>query len=150
MADITPGPGIDLTGLTQRESSLTGAAGGGFAVEPDAARQAARICQNYAGRISDLLNRSGLNDPPFLGSFWMANNLSQHFHNKAIGTTASTANTGPGVGSATDANSLTGQIAGIVQLMNNLGRIFGAAADTYEQNEQGVLGSLHGIDGRPS
>jgi hypothetical protein len=144
MADNTAGSGIDLTQLARQQVSLAGVtSGGGFAVDPDAARQAARLCESYATDIADLLGHAALNGPPSLGSCWIANNLSEHFHNKAVGTTISTANVGSNVVSAAEPNSLAGQIAGIVNLMRSLGQLFGQAADNYTLNEQDVLGAVH-------
>jgi hypothetical protein len=123
MADNGLTSSVDL--LSQQEGSLASAAASGrFAVDPAAARAAAQICQSYSGTIREQLNQPELARLPSLGSFWMANNLSEHFHNKAVG--------------AADTNSLSGVIAGVVQLMDNLGQIFGQVADGYTQNEQQV------------
>lgn len=130
----SPGVGVNLNQLTQQQATLAAAAaGGGFAIAPDAARQAAQLCQQCATTISGLLNSHGLERPPFLGSCWIGNNLSEHFHAKAIGT------------GQNDPNSVAGQIAGIVQLMTNLGQMFGSAADGYARNEQQTLDTAHQV-----
>lgn len=149
MAGSQSSSGINLDKLTQQETALaSSAATGGFTVEPAAVRQAAAICGDYAQRLNGLLASSGLENKPFLGSCWIANNLSEHFHNKAVGSTYTTDNVGAnvdsGVISVTDPNSVTGQIAGIAALMRKLGDTFGVVADNYSHAELRIRGGISG------
>lgn len=121
-----PGSGVDLTQLAQQESSLAAAASsGGFTVDPEAARTAARLCADYADQVRQQLNGSELSQAPSLGSFWMANNLFEHFQTKAQDPNGS--------------NSYIGQVKGIADLMDGLGTMFDRMATSYEQTDQNAM-----------
>lgn len=126
MANNMPGSGIDLTQLAQQENSLAAAvASGGFTIDPEAAGTAAQICASYADQVRQQLTRSELANAPSLGSFWMANNLFEHFQDKAQNPNG--------------ANSYVGQVNGIADLMDRLGTLFGQMATRYRRTDQNAM-----------
>lgn len=145
-SNVGSSPGIvaasaGLSQLQGEADSLAATPGGGFGVDSATPARAAQVCRDYAQMVQDIARGGSVFQQQHFGACQIGHSLSWKFHYKASDTITGE----PGVPIPVhirtgevdqNPNTLSGLLAGVVDLLGKMENFFDEAGQRYTQTEQ--------------